>query len=51
MPKFVQMQAVTVRIVDQHGKALDELELFALGDDGKVYRITVGHAGGWHVVE
>ena len=39
MPKFTQFQAIGVRANDStSGKQYDELELFALGDDGKVYR-------------
>ena len=55
MPKFTQVQAITVRVKKPGGMTLvetEELELFALGDDGKVYRYSYdGRPPQWQVVE
>ena len=48
MPKFIQIGAVPVRVTGgTHGREHDVLELFALGDDGKVYRYAFDTGGGW----
>jgi hypothetical protein len=45
-PKFVQIQVVTKRARDKDGVENDEVVLFALGADGKVYQ-WVMPAGEW----
>jgi len=47
MPRFIQIQAVAVRVAGTGGQPYDVLEIIALSDDGKVYRYTLQTGGGW----
>jgi len=55
MPKFIQIQPITVHVRKPGGTIpveTEEIELFALGDDGKVYRYSYGGCPPqWQVVE
>jgi hypothetical protein len=46
--KFVQIEAVAVRVQNPNGgQQHDELELFGLDEEGRVYRYGFS-TGGWH---
>ncbi len=47
MAKFIQIEAVAIRVTDEKGRQHDELELFALDDAGKVHRFAFATGGGW----
>ena len=47
MPRFIQIQAVAVRVAGTGGGPHDVLEIVALSDDGKVYRYALQTGGGW----
>ena len=54
MPKFIQIQPITVHVrrLGATPEETEELELFALGDDGKVYRYSYGgRPPQWEAVE
>ena len=52
MPKFTQVAPVAVRQIDPETQLPREIVVvYALGDDGKVYRKFESVSSGWQVVE